>query len=86
MDIANDLPRQYAWPDNDLTRIPDWVYTDPGIYQREVERIFHGRTWNYVGLAAEIPDSGDFIRSNVSPTPAVVSRTKSVTSTRRAVT
>jgi anthranilate 1,2-dioxygenase large subunit len=76
MDIANDRPRQYTWPDNDFTRIPDWVYTDLGIYQREVERIFHGRTWNYVGLAAEIPCSGDFIRSNVGPTPVVVSRTE----------
>jgi hypothetical protein len=44
MDIPNDLPRQYAWPGNDFTRIPDWVYTDPGIYRREVERIFHGHT------------------------------------------
>ena len=34
MDITNELPRQYAWPGNDFTRIPDWVYTDPVIYQR----------------------------------------------------
>ncbi len=44
------------------------------IYQREVERIFHGRTWNYVALEAEIATPGDFIRSNVGPTPVVVVR------------
>ena len=35
------LDRQYVWP-GDLTEIPDWVYTDETIYQREIERIFHG--------------------------------------------
>ena len=57
------LSRRYAWPAEGLTRIPDWVYTDPWIYEREVERIFKGRTWNYVALESEIPNSGDYIRS-----------------------
>src|SRR5690349_6472531 len=65
--------RQYAWP-GDLTETPDWVYTDDNIYQREIERIFHGPTWNYVALEAEIPNPGDFIRSNVGPTTVVVAR------------
>jgi phenylpropionate dioxygenase-like ring-hydroxylating dioxygenase large terminal subunit len=71
---SNAAPRDYLWPGNDSSRIPDWVYTDPWVYQREVERIFHGRTWNYVALEAEIPNQGDFIRSNVGPTPVVVAR------------
>jgi phenylpropionate dioxygenase-like ring-hydroxylating dioxygenase large terminal subunit len=65
---------RYNWPARGLKRVPDWVYTDDAIYQREVERIFHGRTWNYVALEAEIPNPGDFIRSNVGPTPVVVAR------------
>ncbi|HEX5325287.1 MAG TPA: aromatic ring-hydroxylating dioxygenase subunit alpha [Acetobacteraceae bacterium] len=65
---------RHAWPAEGLRRVPDWVYTDEAIYQREVERIFHGCTWNYVALEAEIPDPGDFIRSNVGPTPVVVTR------------
>jgi len=69
------LERQYVWP-GDLTEIPDWVYTDEAIYAREVERIFHGPTWNYVALEAELPNPGDFIRSNVGPTPVVVARAK----------
>ena len=56
------------------TVIPDWVYTDETIYAREVERIFHGPTWNYVALEAEIANPGDYIRSNVGPTPVVVAR------------
>ena len=68
------LDQQYVWP-GDLTEIPDWVYTDENIYRREIERIFHGPTWNYVALEAEIPNPGDFIRSNVGPTTVVVART-----------
>src|SRR5215471_21857385 len=59
------LAQRYAWPGDDLTVIPDWVYTDETIYAREVERIFHGPTWNYVALEAEIPNAGNYIRSNV---------------------
>jgi phenylpropionate dioxygenase-like ring-hydroxylating dioxygenase large terminal subunit len=65
---------RYLWPSGGPRRVPDWVYTDEGVYQREIERIFHGRTWNYVALEAEIPNTGDFIRSNVGPTPVVVAR------------
>jgi anthranilate 1,2-dioxygenase large subunit len=68
------LTKRYVWPTEGLTRIPDWVYTDQTIYEREIERIFHGRTWNYVALECEVPKVGDFIRSNVGPTPVVVVR------------
>ncbi len=68
------LAQRYVWPDNDLSLIPDWVYTDQFIYEREIERIFHGRTWNYVALEAEVEKPGDFIRSHVGPTPVVVAR------------
>jgi apoptosis-inducing factor 3 len=68
------LPDRYVWPSEGYTRIPDWVYTDEAIYQREVEKIFHGRTWNYVALECEVPNPGDYIRSNVGPTPVVVAR------------
>jgi anthranilate 1,2-dioxygenase large subunit len=73
-DPERPLTKRYVWPAEGLTRIPDWVYTDQTIYEREVEKIFHGRTWNYVALECEVPKSGDFIRSNVGPTPVVVVR------------
>lgn len=73
-EMAGSLSNRYVWPAEGLERIPDWVYTDEDIYQREVERIFHGPTWNYVALEAEIPNPGDFVRSHVGPTPVVVVR------------
>jgi phenylpropionate dioxygenase-like ring-hydroxylating dioxygenase large terminal subunit len=69
-----DLAETYLWPEDGLTRIPDWVYTSTEIYEREVERIFHGPTWNFVALEAEIPNPGDFKRSFVGPSPVIVTR------------
>jgi anthranilate 1,2-dioxygenase large subunit len=66
--------KDYVWPAEGLQYIPDWVYTSEAIYEREVEKIFHGRTWNFVALEAEIPNVGDYKRSYVGPTPVVVSR------------
>jgi anthranilate 1,2-dioxygenase large subunit len=74
MNIPLALTKRFVWPQEGLTRIPDWVYTDQTIYEREVEKIFHGRTWNYVALECEISNPGDYIRSNVGPTPVVVAR------------
>src|SRR6516225_1220753 len=31
------LTTRYVWPAEGLTRIPDWVYTDQTIYEREIE-------------------------------------------------
>jgi apoptosis-inducing factor 3 len=73
-DLQLSLTKHYVWPAEGLTRIPDWVYTDQTIYEREVEKIFHGRTWNCVALECEVPKPGDFIRSNVGPTSVVVVR------------
>ncbi len=62
-----------AWPD-DATRIPDWIYTDQDVYKREIEKIFLGRHWNYVGLECEVPEPGSYMRSYVGPYPVVVTR------------
>ncbi|MGH8811171.1 MAG: aromatic ring-hydroxylating dioxygenase subunit alpha [Advenella sp.] len=70
-DIAAE---QCIWPADKLHTVPDWVYTSQSIYDLEMERIFHGNTWNFVALEAEIPKSGDFKRSYVGATPVVVSR------------
>lgn len=70
-----DLPlSQCVWPEDALHNIPDWVYTSTDVYNRELERIFQGDTWNYVALEAEIPNPGDYKRSYVGATPVIVSR------------
>src|SRR3954451_6029011 len=63
-----------VWPADGLSVIPDWIYTSEAIYQREVERIFRGRTWNFVALESELPEPGSFKRSFVGPTPVIVTR------------
>lgn len=63
-----------TWPVEGSRRVPGWLYTDPSIYALEQERIFGGRSWNYVGLAAEIPRSGDFLQTYVGQSPVVVVR------------
>jgi len=49
------------WHAMGVARVPYHIYNDPQIYAREQERIFCGKSWNYVGLSTEIPKPGDFI-------------------------
>jgi anthranilate 1,2-dioxygenase large subunit len=69
-----DGSTEYKWPEDSLQYVPDWVYTSPQVYHREMERIFRGPTWNFVALEAEIPNAGDYKRSYVGATPVVVAR------------
>lgn len=66
--------RARGWPRSDASRVPYWVYTDPDVYAAEQERIFAGPSWSYVGLAAEIPNPGDFKRTAIGEKPVVVVR------------
>jgi len=63
-----------SWPQEGTRRIPFWIYSDPALYEREQARIFAGNSWSYVGLAAEIPNLGDFKRSHIGDKPVVVVR------------
>jgi len=72
---SKDLPlSECKWPEDHLHYIPDWVYVSQEVYDREMELIFRGDTWNFVALEAEIPNAGDYKRSYVGPVPVVVSR------------
>ncbi len=62
------------WPDDDVSRVPYRVYTDPDIHAREQERIFRGPTWNFLCLEAEIPNPGDYRTSVIGDAPIVVVR------------
>lgn len=50
---------------DDASRIAYRVYQDPAIYAAELDRVFYGPTWNYVGLAAEVPNVGDWRRNMI---------------------
>ena len=45
-----------VWPDGGNTRIPYQIYSDPAIFRTEMDRIFCGAGWAYVGLEIEIPN------------------------------
>lgn len=62
------------WPEQGISRIPNWVYTDPDIFARELERIFAGPSWLYTCLEAEIPNPGDFTRSRLGAREVVAVR------------
>ncbi|MDB5699400.1 MAG: salicylate 1-hydroxylase alpha subunit, partial [Alphaproteobacteria bacterium] len=50
------------------------LYSDPQIFAAEQEAIFHGPTWSYLGLEAEVPNQGDFRSTKVGTTPVVLIR------------
>lgn len=63
-----------AWGDAPTSRAPGWVYTDPGIYQQELERFFYRGHWAYVGLECEVPGPGDFKRTKVGERSVILVR------------
>jgi salicylate 5-hydroxylase large subunit len=74
MAFSNDVTPTRHWPANQTSRVPFWLYSDPVVYRQEQERIFGGKAWSYVALEAEIPNSGDFKRSDIGDKPVVVVR------------
>jgi anthranilate 1,2-dioxygenase large subunit/terephthalate 1,2-dioxygenase oxygenase component alpha subunit len=60
------------WRGPGLTRVPFDVYTDRPTAQQEQEKIFRGATWNYLCLAAELPEDGSYRTTFVGDTPVVV--------------
>lgn len=54
-------------------RIHGSVYTDPQIYDEELDKIFH-RGWVYVGHASEIPNPGDFRATTIGRQPVIMVR------------
>lgn len=62
------------WPKEGVTRVPYWIYTDPQLYRRELDRFFYGPAWNYVALDCEVPEPGSFKRSWIGERQVVVVR------------
>ncbi len=61
------------WPSGDITRVPYRLYTDEGLFEREMERIFYA-SWAYVGLEAEIPNAWDYITTMIGKRSVVITR------------
>jgi phenylpropionate dioxygenase-like ring-hydroxylating dioxygenase large terminal subunit len=72
-DAAVQTHSNRAWPAG-LTRIPFWTYKDPDVLATEQSRLFEGPVWNYLCLANEIPNHGDWRTTYVGTMPVVVAR------------
>ncbi|MEU0810908.1 aromatic ring-hydroxylating dioxygenase subunit alpha [Streptomyces sp. NPDC005970] len=57
----------------DSDRVAGTLYTDPALFEREMDRIFH-RTWVWVAHESEIAKAGDFKTAWVGRRPVIVTR------------
>jgi anthranilate 1,2-dioxygenase large subunit/terephthalate 1,2-dioxygenase oxygenase component alpha subunit len=68
----NEFP--VAWPAGGLTEVPYDIYTNTEVYALELQRLFRGPVWNYLCLAAELSEPGDYLTTFVGETPVIVTR------------
>ena len=76
MDVADFPVDEQVWPETGCSRIPARLYTDPDVYARELDRIFYGPHWSYVGLEAEVPEPGCFKRTAIGERSVIMIRTR----------
>ena len=74
-DVAQRLLANVEQDHGDLApgimRLPTTNYTDPAMYQREIEQIFH-KVPLAVALTVDIPNAGDYLAYDIAGRPIVV--------------
>ena len=68
------MQQEIKWPAEGNARVPYRMFSDPDVYQAELSRIFLGPTWQYLALAGELPQPGDYLTTFVGETPVIVTR------------
>mgnify|MGYP001788261784 CR=1 FL=1 len=72
--IMNAPQTLSRWTQTGSSRVPFWVYTDAQLHQRELDSIFYGPHWSYVGLEIEVPNVGDYRLSHVGQRQVILVR------------
>ncbi|MEX1147371.1 MAG: Rieske 2Fe-2S domain-containing protein [Sphingomonadales bacterium] len=62
------------WPELGPCRVPAWVYTDPDLFEKELEKFHYGPCWNFVGLDCEVPEPGSYRRAFIGLRPILMTR------------
>lgn len=62
------------WPKQGNARVPYRVFADPELYRAELDRIFLGASWQFLTLADDLPDPGDYKTTFLGETPVIVAR------------
>ena len=70
----SDAPNSRSWGERGLTRVPFWVYTDEATFEQEMKKVFEGPSWNFVALAAELPEPRMVKSAWIGRTPVLVTR------------
>ncbi len=60
------------WPSNGLTEIPFELYSSVSQYELEVERIYKGPAWSYLGLLGALTNPGDYFTTFIGETSVIV--------------
>jgi anthranilate 1,2-dioxygenase large subunit len=63
-----------TWPREGNARVPYRVFADSEVYRAEIERIFLGASWQYLAMADELPEAGDYKTTFLGETPVIVTR------------
>ena len=72
--MSEIFPSEAKWELPGTSRIPFFNYTNDELYKRELERFFYKKHWCYVGLEAEVPNTGDFKRTVVGERSVIMVR------------
>jgi len=70
------MQQEIKWPVEGNARVPYRMFSDPDIYRAELGRIFLGPTWQYLALAGELPQPGDYLTTFLGETPVIVTRAR----------
>ena len=72
------LYRSQRKPLPEALGLPGWCYTSETFYRKEVDEIFL-KTWLFIGHAAEIPTSGEYLCIDTPGGPVIVIRDQNAT-------